>query len=288
MLTLGHQFRFRWDLPIFVSALYLHLVDLRRIKKVQLLRKSLFKLFSSGYFSIFPVTSSFCLVCTFAYRCQQSTHPILFFWPQYFGFLFPIILFLRLYPTSLLQASCWPRFYRSSFILFPLHLSTILNSFESFCIPSSVARCTSHLSTSLHTLVVSFSLLLFFLTRFATWSVVLPYYLFYSVLAMKWDYFHSLAVLRSQQFLYVEVPHKYAHTLSSTLSISYFAFSVQHLLSLDAAGYRSYHFPPPRIRFRSWFQAKLILILYIDFTFVNIAPVAFYPILSSILLSKPL
>ena len=79
MLTFGYQFRFRWDLPIFVSALYLHLVDLRRIKKVQLLPKSLFKLFSSGYFSTFPVTSSFCLVCTFASRCQQSTHPILFF-----------------------------------------------------------------------------------------------------------------------------------------------------------------------------------------------------------------
>ena len=119
MLTLGYQFRFRWDLPIFVSALYLHLEDLRRIKKVQLLRKSLFKLFSSWYFSIFQVTSSFCLVFTFASRCQQSTHPILFFWPQYFGFLFPIILFLRLHPTCLLQASCWPLFSSLRYSSFP-------------------------------------------------------------------------------------------------------------------------------------------------------------------------
>ena len=249
MLTLGHQFRFRWDLPIFVSALYLHLVDLRRIKKVQLLRKSLFKLFSSWYFSIFPVTSSFCLVCTFAYRCQQSTHPILFFWPQYFGFLFPIILFLRLHPTSLLQASCWPLFYRSSFILLPLHLSTILNSFEFFGISSSVARCAAHLSTPDHTFGLSVSLLLFYMTCCATSSVVLPYYLLHSVLARKWDYFHSLAVLRSQQFLYVEIPHTHSHTLSSILSISYFAFSAQHLLNLDAAGYGSYNFPPQEFDF---------------------------------------
>ena len=38
MLTLGYLFRFRWDLPIFVSALYSYLVDLRRIKKVLLLQ----------------------------------------------------------------------------------------------------------------------------------------------------------------------------------------------------------------------------------------------------------
>ena len=144
-----------------------------------------------------------------------------------------------------------PFFYKSSFILLPLHLSTILNSFESFGIPSSVARCAAHLSTPLNTLVLSFSLLLFFLTCFATSSVVLAYYLFYSVLARKWDYFYSLAVLRIQQFLRVEIPHTHSHTLLSTLSISYFAFSSQHLLNLDAAGYGSYNFPTTRIRFRS-------------------------------------
>ena len=158
MLTLGYQFRFRWDLPIFVSALYLHLVDLRRIKKVQLQRKSLFKLFSSGYFSIFPVTSSFCLVCTFAYRCQQSTHPILFF-------LTPIFrLFVSHYSVSTTTSHqsppgflLTPLFYRSSFILLPLHLCTILNSFEFFGIPSSVARCAAHLSTLSLSLSLSLS-----------------------------------------------------------------------------------------------------------------------------------
>ena len=226
MLTLGYQFRFRWDLPIFVSTLYSYLVDLRRIKKVQLQRKSLFKLFSSWYFSIFPLTSSFCLVCTFASRCQQSTHPILFFWPQYFGFLYPIILFLRLHPTSLLQASCWPRFLQIFVCLIsPLlkHNSKLLRILR-HSLKCDSMRCTP-LHSSPHPCCLSFSLLLFFLTCCATSSVVLPYYLFYSVLAMKWDYFHSLAVLRSQQFLYVEIPHTHSHTLLSTLSISSFVFS---------------------------------------------------------------
>ena len=143
-----------------------------------------------------------------------------------------------------------PFFYRSSFILLPLHLSTILNSFEFFCISSSVARCAADLSTLLHTLVLSFSLLLFYLTCCATSSVVLPYYLFYSVLAMKWDYFHSLAVLRSQQFLYVEIPHTLTHPIEHSIDI---LFRLQCAAPTEprCCWLWILQLPTPRIRFRS-------------------------------------
>lgn len=87
-----------------------------------------------------------------------------------------------------------------------------------------MARCAAHLSTLLHTLVVSFSLLIFSLTCCATSSVVLAYYLFYSVLAMKWDYFHSLAVLRIQQFFHVEIPHTLTHPIEHSID---FLFRLQ-------------------------------------------------------------
>ena len=173
-----------------------------------------------------------------------------FFDPNISAFCFPLFCFCDYIPLVSTRLPVDPFFYRSSFILLPLHLSTILNSFEFFGISSSVARCAAHLSTPLHTFVLSFSLLLFFLTCFATSSVVLPYYLFYSVLAMKWDYFHSLAVLRSQQFLYVEIPHTLTHTIEHSIDI---LFRLQCATPTEprCCWLWILQLPTPRIRFRS-------------------------------------
>ena len=157
MLTLGHQFRFRWDLPIFVSALYLHLVDLRRIKKVQLQRKSLFKLFSSWYFSIFPLTSSFCLVCTFASRCQQSTHPVLFFDPNISAFCFPLFYFCDYIPLVSSKLPVDPFFTDLRLSYFPFIWALFLTPSNSSAFPQ-VWLDALHTSPLLSTLLFSLSL----------------------------------------------------------------------------------------------------------------------------------